>query len=143
MQLDVISLGYEGTDDNNYSVIISKQMVGLMLFIFVRQDIQASTESTELAQFGISNISHRATYQGFISNKETTAIGCGKAGAGNKGAVVARFQVQFCLRNLRNNLQKILVLQFNVLLRQCPFSSSQGHQIELPARNLEYLSGKC
>ncbi|GAB5363569.1 hypothetical protein AAMO2058_000894900 [Amorphochlora amoebiformis] len=67
---EAISLAINGQKGNNYTQLLSKQMVGIMIFIYVRQDIL-----------------------GFISNKDTTTVGCGKAGAGNKGAVCARFQL--------------------------------------------------
>ncbi len=56
--------------DSEYGLVLSKQMVGIAIFIFAK---------TELLQF--------------ITDKATATVGCGTGGAGNKGAVAARFQI--------------------------------------------------
>ncbi|GAB5363576.1 hypothetical protein AAMO2058_000895500 [Amorphochlora amoebiformis] len=89
----------EGTEENtSYRLVLSKHLVGLLVAVFVRKDIKR-----------------------FVREEQKAAVGCGRAGAGNKGAVGVRFRIfntSFCFVNAHLAAHRENLLQRNADYRR-------------------------
>mmetsp|Transcript_18429 Transcript_18429/g.33029 ORF Transcript_18429/g.33029 Transcript_18429/m.33029 type:complete len:635 (-) Transcript_18429:167-2071(-) len=123
---EAIQEALSGNGAKRYTQLISKQMVGIMVFIYVRNDIFPLT-----------------------SNKDVCTVGCGKAGTGNKGAVVVRFQlynVSMCIVNSHLAAHKENTLgrngDFQKIMEKARFSTrTHGHPTRIENHDAVFWMG--